>query len=118
MSAAVIILGVKCNYCGKHRSPRQVHDWGGGVKICESCYEWHHHALAVLGGAFPKGCQGCGVTYEELEKRGDGGYVDMTIHGPVDGIYQVFCLECSEKLRPKQRERYHGTEFGHRQGLG
>lgn len=112
MSAAIVI-GLRCNYCGKHRSPGYVQTMPGGVTICLSCFEWHGKALRLLTeGVFPKSCQMCNLSHEELEAMLGDRYTGMYVHGPVDGIYQVLCPKCSDALRPKQKDRYSGTDFG------
>lgn len=113
----VVLIGVRCNYCGKDRAPHDVIDWAGGVKICANCLDWHRKALNAFAGEIPSGCQGCNRSYAELEMLSLEGNVQMYVHGPVDGIYQVFCPLCSEAIRPKQRDRYCGTAFGHEKGL-
>ena len=115
---SAIIFAVHCNYCGKQRAPSAVLDMPGGVRVCLHCLEWHNRALNFLATAEPpSGCQGCGKSHQQLDAELGERYIGMYVHGPVDGIYQVLCPVCSDAIRPKQRDRYRGTEFGARKGL-
>jgi len=114
----LIAIAIHCNYCGLQRPPLEVQEMPGGVTICFNCLEWHAKALHLLStGVFPDRCQVCNQTHEQLEASLGARYVGMYVHGPVDGIYQVLCPVCSDAIRPKQKDRYRGTEFGAQKGL-
>jgi hypothetical protein len=78
--------------CGHFRHPREfVHNAIAGY--CWHCWEWHQHALAIFEGAMPRACQGCGKSYEELERLSSHGDVRVGFHR-CDGIYQVMGVAC------------------------
>lgn len=82
---------------------------------CRYCLEWHFHALDVLGGAMPQGCQECGRQAEELKEVLPGGEVTVRLYAhPKDGVYQLLCAKCTEAYVPKRRDIYGGTAYGHR----
>jgi hypothetical protein len=110
-----VIIGVKCDYCSKFRSPREMIRMSGGVKMCWRCWQWHQVALKVLAGVPPPGCQECGVTFAEL-KAATGGDIRMYVHVK-DGIYQILCKTCSDKYVPKRVDLYGHTAFGRSQKL-
>jgi hypothetical protein len=115
---AAIVISAHCNYCGKQRPPADVFHWAGGTRICADCLVWHRAAVELLfSGKPPNECQGCRKTLAQLELECPQGDIGMYVHGPVDGIYQVFCSVCSEAIRSKQKDRYRGTAFGHEKGL-
>ena len=82
-----------------------------GQKICDLCMEWHLHAIEFLGGAVPRGCQECGISFETMRECLQNAEVRMYVV-PKDGIYQLLCVSCVEKYMPKKRDLYAGTWFG------
>lgn len=114
MSAPLGIIAKRCHYCSRFRQPNEIANLPGRVDICWHCLEWHEKALQALSGQPPSGCQECGVTFAELIERADD--VRMAIHQK-DGIYQVLCMNCSDRYVPKRRDLYGKTEFGHRMNL-
>lgn len=109
-------VGVRCQYCDKSRHPKEVARLGGGVVMCFICADWHSHALKMLSGETPRGCQECGTTFSSLkvsQKLGRDAYITMRLV-PKDGIYQVLCDPCAAKYRVKRKEYYRGTQFGDR----
>jgi len=80
------------------------------------CLEWHFHALDVLGGATPHGCQGCGTSWA-VQKEKSGGVEVRMYAVPRDGVYQLLCSPCLKLFVPKAREMYKGTEFAARAKL-
>jgi hypothetical protein len=110
----LVILGVRCPYCTKHRSPRDILHQPGGVTICVDCEQRHLEALAALGtGEFHASCSECGKTAEQL------GPVDlrMAVHFE-NGKYRLMCMACDRVYVPKRKELYGKTEYGRRLGLG
>lgn len=81
--------------------------------MCRRCHEWHGHALAVLAGAMPRGCQECGLSLEQLNDLDVSAITRMYVV-PMDGIYAVLCLPCKEAYCAKRGDLYRGTEFGTR----
>ncbi len=74
------------------------------------CLEWHFHAMDVLGGAIPQGCQECGRSWAVLKEIAGG--VEVRLYAvPRDGVYQLLCSSCLKIFVPKAREMYKGTEF-------
>lgn len=72
--------------------------------------------MKVLAGEPPPGCQECGLSFADLDKRAAGGNISMSIV-PKDGIYQVICELCAEKYFPKRADLLAGTDFGRQIGL-
>lgn len=104
---------VRCRIC-QHGRNRQ--ECAGGERsgyTCVRCLEWHFHALDVLGGAVPQGCQECGLDWEAEKKRAINGEVRMYAV-PKDGIYQLLCAGCSKKYVHKRPDMYGDSEFGKR----
>lgn len=66
------------------------------------------HALDVMGGAMPAGCQECGAGWEEA-LGGDRMHVFIVAK---DGIYQVLCSKCVTPYTEKRADLYHGTAYG------
>jgi hypothetical protein len=111
------VMCVRCHYCSKFRSPREVLYIGtGGACMCWDCYDWHNRALDALAGTPPPGCQECGVTYEQLRERAGGGDCGMYVH-PRDGMYQVLCKKCSDAYVPQRVDLYRPTQYGHNRKL-
>ena len=107
-----LVVGVRCHYCSRFRSPREMLTLGtGGAKMCWRCFEWHRCALRMLAGYPPSGCQQCGVTFQALRERNGGGDIRMYLM-PKDGIYQVLCKRCSDRYLPKRVDLIGDTAFG------
>jgi len=79
--------------------------------MCLRCHEWHGHALAVLAGAVPRGCQECGLSLEALNAITPGATTRMYVV-PKDGVYQVLCATCKDAYCAKRADLYRGTPFG------
>lgn len=109
----MILIGERCNFCSKPRPEFRFHRLTTGQIICDYCLEWHMHALEFLGGAPPRGCQECGVTFEAL--RAASPDVEIAIRMfviPKDGIYQLLCQACAAPYVQKRNDLYRGTRFG------
>lgn len=106
-----IVVTERCHYCSKGKSPKDIIHLSGGARMCERCYHWHAHALDVLAGQPPRGCQECHVKFEVLERRSTDGNVRMEIHQK-DGIYSVLCKPCALKYVGQRRDLYKETPFG------
>jgi hypothetical protein len=106
------VVNLRCNYCSKEKPAHRCHRVGTAGQICcDYCLEWHLHALDVLGGAMPKGCQECGQTWDQL--RESGPLVEGRVYVvPKDGMQQVLCRVCVAKYLPKRADLYKGTQFG------
>lgn len=78
--------------------------------MCWQCMGWHEHALKVLAGAPPRGCQECGVTFAFLESCSPDGNTRMYVHSK-DGIYQILCPHCSDAYERKRLDLYGGTRY-------
>ena len=107
---------LKCRYCQKQVHPAEASGDERRGYQCIRCYDWHQHALEVLGGATPLGCQGCGDTWEQLKERTPGVEVRMYVV-PKDGIYQLLCKRCCDAYVPMRKDLFGGTEFGARINL-
>jgi hypothetical protein len=78
--------------------------------ICDVCIDWHVAAMDFLGGAPPRGCQECGITWEKLRSLpGDRTSIFIV---PKDGIYQMLCEECKNAYVVLRPDLYRNTEFG------
>jgi hypothetical protein len=106
-----IVITERCTYCSKGRSPKDIIHMTSGARMCLRCYHWHSHALDVLAGNPPRGCQECHITFEVLEKRSRDGNVRMQVHVK-DGIYSVLCQRCSDGYVRKRPDLYRETPFG------
>lgn len=105
----VPVIRLKCRFCSKFRSPNEfIHD--ATVGYCWVCYEWHQHALKMLAGVDPPGCQQCGTFFEVLRSRAAGD-LRMYLH-PKDGIYQILCKACSDGYERKRLDLYGDTPHG------
>ena len=111
MTAAPLIVAVRCHFCSKQRPAFRVASLASGQKICDDCLEWHQRAVAFLGGAMPPGCQVCGASWEFLRDSTLGDEVRMYVV-PKDGIYQVHCATCVAAYVAKRADLYKGTQFG------
>jgi hypothetical protein len=108
-----IIIGERCPYCQKFRSPLDIVSMPGGAKICVPCERRHQEALDALStGEFKGECSECGKKGDEL-KSANG---QMAVHFE-NGKYRAMCVECNRAYVPKRRELYKGTEFAHAQKL-
>ncbi len=79
--------------------------------MCGKCREWHQHALAVLAGEGPHGCQACNKSDDTLRGESPGDDYRMYVV-PADGAYQLLCKACKDLFVVKQRRLYRGTRFG------
>jgi hypothetical protein len=105
--SATVIIGSKCPYCQKWRSPRDILRHPGGVTICTSCEQRHIEALEALStGEFHGDCAECGKNIAELPGNGQ-----MAVHFE-NGRYNIMCLACDRTYTPKRAELYGETEFG------
>lgn len=116
---SVIIIGERCHYCSKFRSPSDIINQPGGVKICIGCEQRHLEALAAMQTHnFLGCCSECGRTAEELKaQKRCGPLGQMAVHFE-GGKYRPMCLVCNETYVPKRRDLYGETEFGWAQKLG
>lgn len=115
---SVVIIGVECHYCTKFRSPLDIVDMPGGVKLCTSCEQRHLEALdAMQTGNFLGCCSECGLNAEELKAQQRCGPLgQMAVHFE-NGKYKPMCLVCDKTYVPKRRDLYGKTEFGWASGL-
>lgn len=79
--------------------------------MCLRCHAWHYHALNVLAGATPNGCQLCGASLETLNDLHNQPTTRMYVI-PIDGLYAVACSSCKESYCRKRADLYKGTAFG------
>jgi hypothetical protein len=109
-----VIAAVRCNFCSRQVAPSSAHRTGtAGPLVCDNCLDWHFHALGVLGGETPRGCQECGRTWERMQAESPA--IEMAVRVFVvqkDGIYQMLCPVCAARYLPKRADLYQGTEFG------
>lgn len=113
MSPATFELHL-CNYCSRQLPKWRVHPMASRQAICDHCLEWHYHALDFLGGAVPRGCQHCGITWETLRDQTIGPIVRMYVV-PKDGVLQLLCGACIRPYTGKRSDLYQGTEYGRKQ---
>ena len=108
-----VIIGEKCPYCSRFRSPLELIAMPGGAKICTPCTHRHEEALnAFSTGVFTGECSECGKSAEQL--RSPSGR--MAIHFE-NGLYKAMCLPCNAVYVTKRSDLYRGTEFGHALGM-
>jgi hypothetical protein len=108
MNAVTITIAVRCNWCSKQKPEFRVHRLTTGQVICDDCLDWHMHALDVMGGNMPRGCQECGAAWEQVL-----GAEQMRVYiVQKDGIYQVLCRACIQSYTPKRGDLYKGTRYG------
>ncbi len=105
------VVKERCNWCSRQLPPSDLGKFASGQKMCGRCHEWHGHALAVLGGAVPRGCQQCGLSMRDLDALTGGATTRMYVV-PMDGIYAVLCLACKEAYCRKRADLYENTKFG------
>lgn len=103
---------IVCNWCGRARQKFRIHPLETGQAICDYCLDWHRHAMDFLGGAPPRGCQGCCHSWEEIKAAAPGEQVRMYVV-PKDGLMQLLCARCVKPYLPQTKELYKGTQFGH-----
>jgi len=115
---SAIIIGERCPYCTKFRSPLDIIRQPGNVTICLDCEQRHLEALqAMETGNFLGQCSECGTKHDELKaQRKCGPRGEMKIHFE-NGKYRVLCLVCDPIYFRKRQELYGPTEFGHSIGL-
>lgn len=113
-----IIIGEKCPYCTKFRSPLDFIHQPGGVKICTACEQRHLEALAGIStGKFLGECSECATKWDELAAAGKcGPKGEMPVHFE-NGKYRVMCIPCNAVYVRKRSELYGETEFGRSIGL-
>jgi hypothetical protein len=105
------IASVQCNFCSKWYPKHRVHTLSEAQTVCEYCLDWHFHAQEFLGGAPPRGCQECDLTWETLKAITPGEQVRMYVV-PKDGILQLLCAACAAKYIPQRTDLFKGTRFG------
>jgi hypothetical protein len=111
LTSAAAIEVQRCNWCSRWLPRFRSHRLASNQVICDYCLEWHFQALDVLGGAIPRGCQGCGKTGADL--RAITLDADVRFYAvPKDGIYQLLCRECVKPYMPKRADLYRGTQAG------
>jgi hypothetical protein len=103
----------RCNWCSRQRAPSELLPLSTGQSMCRQCFEWHNHALAILSGAVPRGCQQCGTTMRDLNALATGATVRMYVV-PIDGVYGVLCAVCKDTYCRKRADLYKDTQFGQR----
>lgn len=108
-----IVIASRCHWCSRQLSPLDLAEFSSGQRMCSRCHEWHVHALQVLAGELPRGCQGCGLTLAELNSFATGATVRMYVV-PKDGVYQVLCVTCKDAYCAQRADLYRGTQFGQR----
>jgi hypothetical protein len=104
---------LRCNWCSRQLPRFRVSPMASGQGICDDCLDWHKHAMAFIGGeCLPRGCQGCGLTWEVLRDSTVG--VEVRMYGvPKDGIYQLLCAACVRPYVARRADLYKGTQFAH-----
>jgi hypothetical protein len=107
----VSVMRERCNWCSRQLPPSDLGKFSTGQAMCAKCHEWHGHALAVLSGALPRGCQECGISLDDLNALTGGATTRMYVV-PKDGIYQVLCLTCKDAYCRKRLDLYQNTKFG------
>lgn len=113
MSPAVV-LTIACHFCSRHHFPYRTHRLQSGQLICDDCMAGHFHALDVLGGAMPQGCQECGLSLASLAHNTPEDELRLYVV-PKDGILQTLCKHCAAKYTGKRADLYHGTDYGRNQ---
>lgn len=109
----IVLMGERCPYCTKHRSPRDIIHYPGNVKICVDCERRHQEALDALStGTFNGTCSECGKSARELGVHN----LEMAVHYE-GGRYRLLCKACDLAYVPKRKELYGNTEFAKTRGL-
>jgi len=107
----IITDQVTCRFCSKQVPRTQLVGTPQRGFACQRCVEWHFHALGVLGGEVPKGCQCCNKPWDALKEESNG--VEVRMYAvPKDGIYQLLCAQCKDAYVQKRRDLYGKTEYG------
>jgi hypothetical protein len=114
MTPAIRTEQVKCRFCSKWISKHEAVGAPERGFACHKCIEWHFHALDVLGGAVPHGCQECSTSFEYLAalKESQGQHDIRMYVVPKDGIYQLLCTRCKDAYVRKRADHYGDTSFG------
>jgi len=108
--SGLVSIAVRCNWCSKQKPWHEVHRLSTNQVICDRCLDWHFHALDVMGGNMPNGCQICGHAWETMQEcAGERIHVYIV---QKDGIYQVLCATCVTPYTGKRSDLYRGTEYG------
>jgi hypothetical protein len=112
--AAGFIIGERCHQCSRFFAPSALHEWPGGVRVCEACLDNHRRAVQSIAGAQEMTCCECGVHARDLlDASGEG---RMAIHAK-DGIMQLLCPRCSDQYERKRLDLYGDTDYGRRKRL-
>lgn len=105
------LIGERCPYCSKFRSPREIVSIGGG-KICLQCEQRHIAALDALNaGSFNDRCSECDRTPDQIRATGHKTAV-WCVHFE-NGIYKCMCKPCDAIYVTKRSDLYDGTQFWH-----
>ena len=107
----VITAVGRCNWCSREQPSGDLLHLSSGQAMCLRCHEWHGHALQVLSGAIPRGCQECGLSTDQLAALTSGPATRMFVV-PKDGIYQLLCATCKDRYCRKRSDLYRATQFG------
>jgi hypothetical protein len=99
MVSPALLIGARCKLCFKTRSFGECRGDENEGYTCLTCLDWHYHALKILAGEMPRGCQVCGLTFGELQRRSLESVRMVVV--PKDGIYQVLCKLCEAKYAPR-----------------
>jgi len=108
-------MAVQCHYCSRFRPPSETQHISAGIDICGRCQEWHEAALKMIAGEPPKGCQQCGLSYQELELIVGPNVRFVAV--PKDAIYQVLCGACADGYVVLRRDLVRGTAFAAKAGM-
>ena len=118
-SAQVSSDRVQCRLCSRWVSRKEVAGAEARGFTCVKCLEWHFHALDVLGGAEPKGCQGydskpCTFGWDDFQRVKENATTgEVRLYAvPKDGIYQLLCNGCKERYVRSRRDIYGKTSYG------
>ena len=107
------LVNVRCNHCSRELPAHRVHRLKSNQVVCDYCLVKHFHALEVLGGAVPHGCQECHRTWEEIRSRNPLELVEGRVYVvPKDGILQMLCESCITPYTAKRADLYGGTQYG------
>jgi hypothetical protein len=119
LTATILSIGIKCNYCSRERHPAEVMQIGeGGAQICMRCLVAHEQALnAFANGTPPKECQVCQTPFELMQCDREGN-IPMTLQMlPKDGIWQVLCQRCAGEYEAQRSDLIRGTAYGKSKGI-
>jgi hypothetical protein len=109
--SALVVMAERCHWCSRQVGPSDLINISTGQRMCPRCHEWHAHALDVLAGTVPKGCQICEIPTETLNNSHNLPTTRMYVIN-IDGIYAVVCATCKEEYVRKRADLYAGTAFG------